>query len=171
MDDMQERLEHYEAKDRERKEREAEIMRIDLYLFVYARTHDTINEDYWRTYMQRNALILDYGKTYGTEALERLREMLDEAREKLLARMHEFEKEAGIKKMEKITDDYIKEKERIYDMILEENIILNKFLYDIFSYADRDIRERHGDDEYIAEDLKNMFFKVQREIRKIRAGK
>ena len=37
MDDIQERLEHYEGKDRERREREAEIMRIDLQLFVYAR--------------------------------------------------------------------------------------------------------------------------------------
>ena len=67
-----------------------------------------------------------------------------------------------------MTDDYLKEKERIYDIILEENIVLNKFLYDIFNYAERDIRERHGDEEYIAKDLKNMFFKVQREVRKIR---
>lgn len=93
MDDIQERLEHYEAKDRERKEREAEIMRIDLLLFVYARNHDTINEDYSRKYVMRNAMILDYGKTYGTKAQERLREMLDDAREKLLVRIKEFEEE------------------------------------------------------------------------------
>jgi len=92
MDDIQERLEHYEKKDRERKEREAEIMRIDLYLFVYARNHDTVNEDYCRMYMQRNAMILDYGKTYGTKAQERLREMLDVARKKFLARVHELER-------------------------------------------------------------------------------
>ena len=94
MDDIQERLEHYEAKDRERQEREAEIMRLDLMLFVYARNHDTINEDYSRKYVMRNAMILDYGNTYGTKAQERLREMLDVAREKLLARMKEFEEEA-----------------------------------------------------------------------------
>ena len=94
MDDIQERLEHYEAKDRERKEREAEIMLIDLYLFVYARNHDTVNEDYCRTYMQRNAMIWDYGKTYGTKAQERLREMLDVARKKFLARAHELEETA-----------------------------------------------------------------------------
>lgn len=90
MDDIQERLEHYEAKDRERREREAEIMRIDLELLVYARNHDTINEDYCRAYMYRNAMILDYGKTYGTKAQEHLREMLDVARKKFLARVHEF---------------------------------------------------------------------------------
>lgn len=92
MTDIEERLEHYEKKDRERKEREAEIMRIDLYLFVYARNHDTVNEDYCRMYMHRNAMILDYGKTYGTKALERLREMLDDGRKKLLARMREIER-------------------------------------------------------------------------------
>lgn len=94
MDDIQERLEHYEAKDRERREREAEIMRIDLQLFVYARTHDTMGEDYYRKYVLLNALILDYGKTYGTKAQERLREMLDVARKKFLARVHELEETA-----------------------------------------------------------------------------
>ena len=88
---LQERLEHYEAKDKERKEREAEIMRIDLELFVYARNRSyTLGDKFYRKFALRNALILDYGKTYGTEAQERLREMLDDAREKLLARMKEF---------------------------------------------------------------------------------
>ena len=32
MTDIQERLEHYEAKDRERQERETEIMQLDLQL-------------------------------------------------------------------------------------------------------------------------------------------
>lgn len=91
MDDIKERLEHYEAKDRERREREAEIMRIDLELLVYVRNHDTINDDYSRAYMLRNAMILDYGKTYGTKAQEHLREMLDVARKKFLARVHELE--------------------------------------------------------------------------------
>ena len=93
MDDIQERLEHYEAKDKERKEREVEIMQLDLLLFVYARNHDTINEDYSRKYVMRNAMILDYGKTYGTKAQERLKEWMDDAREKFLARVKEFEEE------------------------------------------------------------------------------
>lgn len=97
--------------DRKRKEREAEIMRIDLELFAYARKQRyTLGDKFYRKFALRNALILDYGKTYGTEAQERLREMLDEAREKLLARMHEFEKEAGTDKM---TESEIKQ--QIYD--------------------------------------------------------
>ena len=75
-----------------------------------------------------------------------------------------------IESLRKIEENnYLKKKEKIYDIILEENIVLDKFLHDIFSYADLDIRERHGDEEYIVEDLKNMFFRVQRETRKIRA--
>ena len=92
MDDIQERLEHYEGKDRERKEREAEIMRIDLQLFVYARKQRyTLGDKFYRKFALRNAMILDYGKTYGTEAQERLRKRLDDAREKFLARAQELE--------------------------------------------------------------------------------
>ena len=101
MTDIQERLEHYEAKDRERQEMEAEIMRLDLQLFMYARDHDTPDDDYHRKYVRRNAMIWDYGKTYGKEAREHLREMLDDAREKFLARAQELKEAAGIKE----TDD------------------------------------------------------------------
>lgn len=129
MDDIQERLEHYEGKDRERKEREAEIMRIDLQLFVYARNHATPDDVYCRMYMQRNAMILDYGKTYGTKAQERLREMLDEARTKLVARMHEFEEEAGTDKMtesdyKKNYEDYRAEIERLNKLIERLNKLI-----------------------------------------------
>ena len=94
MDDIQERLEHYEAKDRERRERETKIVQIDLQLFVYARTHETMGEDYYRKYALLNALILDYGKTYGTKAQERLKELMDDVRDKFLARVHELEEVA-----------------------------------------------------------------------------
>lgn len=99
MEDIQERLDHYEKKDRERKERErkereTEIVQIDLQLFVYARTHDTLGEDYFRKYALLNALILDYGKTYGTKAQERLKEWMDDVRDKFLARVHELEEVA-----------------------------------------------------------------------------
>ena len=60
--------------------------------------------------------------------------------------------------------DYLKQKESIYDINREENIVLNKFLHDIFNYADLE-----SDVEHITKDLKNMFFKVQTEVRKIRA--
>lgn len=93
MTDIEERLEHYEAKDRERRERETEIVQIDLQLFAYAKNHDTPGDDYYRKYVQRNAMIWDYGKTYGTEAQKRLRELLDDAREKFQAESRELELE------------------------------------------------------------------------------
>ena len=96
MTDTQERLEHYEAKDQERREREAEIGRYDLQLLEYARNHATLGDDYYRQYALRNAMIQDYGKTYGAEAQERLREMLDEARKKFQARAQELAETAGI---------------------------------------------------------------------------
>lgn len=86
----------------ERQEREAEIMRLDLQLLLHARDHATPDDDYHRAYVQRNAMIWDYGKTYGTKAQERLREMLDEAREKFLARAQELEEAAGIKDTDEV---------------------------------------------------------------------
>lgn len=83
MTDMQERL-----------EREAEIMRLDLQLLAYARNRAIPDDDYHRKYVQRNAMIWDYGKTYGTEAQELLRKTLDDAREKLLTRAQELEETA-----------------------------------------------------------------------------
>lgn len=73
----------HEAKDRERQERENEIVQIDLELFMYARKQRyTLGDKFYRKFALRNAMILDYGKTYGTEAQERLRKKLDDARTK-----------------------------------------------------------------------------------------
>lgn len=73
----------HEAKDRERQERENEIAQLDLQLFVYARKQRyTLGDKFYRKFALRNAMILDYGKTYGTEAQERLRKKLDDARTK-----------------------------------------------------------------------------------------
>ena len=96
MTDIQERLEHYEAQDRNRQEREAEIIRLDLQLFMYARDHATPDDDYRRKYALRNAKILYYVNTYGTKAQERLKELREEAREKFRARVQELEEAAGI---------------------------------------------------------------------------
>ena len=92
--DQQDTSDEAKDRERERQEREAEIVRLDLQLFMYARDHDAPGDDYYHKYMQRNAMIQNYGNTYGTEAQERLREMLDKARDKLLARMHELEEAA-----------------------------------------------------------------------------
>jgi Mg2+ and Co2+ transporter CorA len=86
----------------DKQEREAEIVRLDLQLLMNARNRATPDDDYHRAYVQRNALIWDYGKTYGTEAQERLREMLDEAREKFQARAQELEEAAGIKDTDEV---------------------------------------------------------------------
>lgn len=96
MSDIQERLEHYEAQDRERQEREAEIVRLDLQLLAYARTHATLGDDYRRQYALLNAKILYYVNTYGTKAQERLKELRDDAREKFQERAQELAKAAGI---------------------------------------------------------------------------
>lgn len=59
----------HEAKERERRERENEIMRLDLQLFVYARKQRyTLGDKFYRKFERRNAMIQDYGETYGTEA-------------------------------------------------------------------------------------------------------
>lgn len=102
MTDIEERLEHYEAKERERRERETEIVQLDLQLFACARDHDTPDDDYHRTYVRRNAMIWDYGKTYGTKAQKRLRELLDDAREKFKARAQELEAAGGIKETDEV---------------------------------------------------------------------
>ena len=73
----------HEAKGRERRERETEIVQIDLELFMYARKQRyTLGDKFYRKFALRNAMILDYGKTYGTEAQARLRKKLDDARTK-----------------------------------------------------------------------------------------
>ncbi len=97
MTDIEERLEHYEAKDRERQELETRITQIDLQLFAYARDHDAPDDGYYRMYVQRNAMIREYGETYGTKAQDRLRQWLADAREKYQERAQELRETAGIK--------------------------------------------------------------------------
>lgn len=104
MTDKQKHPEQYEAKKRERQERETEIVQLDLQLLAYARNHATLGDDYYRKYVRRNAMIWDYGKTYGTEAQKRLRELLDDAREKFTARAQELEETAGIKDTDEVEE-------------------------------------------------------------------
>lgn len=93
-----------DKQDRERQERETEIVQLDLQLLAYARNHATPGDDYYRKYVRRNAMILDYGKTYGTEAQARLRELLDDAREKFTARAQDLEEAAGIKDTDEVEE-------------------------------------------------------------------
>ena len=93
-----------DKQDRERQERETEIVQLDLQLLAYARNHATPGDDYYRKYVRQNAMIWDYGKTYGTEAQKRLRELLDDAREKFTARAQELEETAGIKDTDEVEE-------------------------------------------------------------------
>lgn len=80
MTDIQERLEHYEARDRERQERADEIKDRDLNLFRLARDKNEPDEEFRAVYLQRCELLRQYRRTYGPEAEEQLRDQLEEAR-------------------------------------------------------------------------------------------
>lgn len=80
MTDIEERLEHYEARDRERQELEAEIKDHDLNLFRLARDKNEPDEEFRAAYIQRGQLLRQYREKYGREAEEQLRDQLYEAR-------------------------------------------------------------------------------------------
>ena len=67
-----------------------------------------------------------------------------------------------IKIIQKRTD-----KQRGY--LIAENMVLSDCLHDVFTYTDTDIKERHGDEEYITKDLKNMILKAQRKVDELRS--
>ena len=50
------------------------------------------------------------------------------------------------------------------------NMILEECLREVFAYANTGIKERHGDEESIAKDIKNMMFKAQRKIDELRSN-
>lgn len=80
MTDIEERLEHYEAKDRERQELEVKIKDRDLNLFRRAKDKNAPDEEFRAVYLQRCELLRQYRKKYGREAEEQLRDQLEEAR-------------------------------------------------------------------------------------------
>lgn len=80
MTDIEERLEHYEARGRERQELEAEIKDHDLNLFRLARDKNEPDEEFRAAYIQQGQLLRQYREKYGREAEEQLRDQLYEAR-------------------------------------------------------------------------------------------
>lgn len=80
MTDIQERLEHYEAKDRERQELADAIKECDLDLFNITRDKTEPDEEFRATYLQRGIMLRQYRKKYGQKAEEQLRDQLDELR-------------------------------------------------------------------------------------------
>ena len=80
MDDMQERLEHYGSKDRERKELEDEIKQCDLNMLAMSKDKSEPDEVFRIIYLQRCELLRQYREKYGKKAEYQLRDQLDEAR-------------------------------------------------------------------------------------------
>lgn len=81
MTDIQKRLEHYEAKDRERRELEVKIKDYDLTAFAISKGENEPDKDerFRKAYLQRCELLKQYREKYGKEAEEQLRDQLDEA--------------------------------------------------------------------------------------------
>lgn len=80
MTDIQERLEHYEAQDRNRQELADKIKERDLNLFRLARDKNEPDEEFRAAYIQQGQLLRQYREKYGREAEEKLRDQLYEAR-------------------------------------------------------------------------------------------
>lgn len=80
MTDIQERLEHYEAQDRERLELADKIKERDLNLFRLARDKNEPDEEFRAAYIQQGLLLRQYREKYGRKAEEQLRDQLYEAR-------------------------------------------------------------------------------------------
>lgn len=80
MTDIEERLEHYEAQDRERRELADKIKEHDLNLFRLAIDKTEPDEEFRAAYIQQGQLLRQYREKYGREAEEQLRDQLYEAR-------------------------------------------------------------------------------------------
>lgn len=98
MTDIQERLEHYEAEDRERRELADAIKECDLDLFNITRDKTEPDEEFRATYLQRGIMLRQYRKKYGQKAEEQLRDQLDELRS---AYAEQYEAEKNREKLEK----------------------------------------------------------------------
>lgn len=98
MTDIEERLEHYEAQDRNRQELADKIKEHDLNLFRLARAKNEPDEEFRAAYIQQGQLLRQYRKKYGQKAEEKLRDQLYEARR---AYAEQYEAEKNREKLEK----------------------------------------------------------------------
>lgn len=83
MTDIQERLAHYEAKDRERRELVVKIKGCSLNMLSISRDKNAPDEEFRKAYLQRCELLRQYRRMYGQEAYEQLRDALEECSERL----------------------------------------------------------------------------------------
>ena len=119
MTDIQERLEHYEAKDRERQELADAIKECDLDLFNITRDKTEPDEEFRATYLQRGIMLRQYRKKYGQKAEEQLRDQLDEVR-RAYAEQYEAEEQlesqkGQINELKQQLSEIIDVKRRILD--------------------------------------------------------
>ena len=100
MTDIQERLDHYEARDRERQELEVQIKDCGLTLFAISKEENEPDqgERFRVTYLLRGKLLRQYREKYGQEAEEQLRDQLEESRKAYEA---QYEAEKNREKLKK----------------------------------------------------------------------
>lgn len=103
-------------------ELEDEIKQCDLNMFIVSKDKSEPDEVFRTIYLQRCELLRKYRMKYGQEAEYQLRDQLDEARDKLLARMHGMKEEEATDKMtesyiKQISEDYRAEIERLKQII------------------------------------------------------
>lgn len=119
MTDIQERLEHYEAEDRERQELADAIKECDLDLFNITRDKTEPDEEFRATYLQRGIMLRQYRKKYGQKAEEQLRDQLDELRSAYVKRYEaeeQMERQKGqINELKQQLSEIIDVKRRILD--------------------------------------------------------
>lgn len=157
MTDIQERLEHYEAKDRERQELADAIKECDLDLFNITRDKTEPDEEFRATYLQRGIMLRQYRKKYGQKAEEQLRDQLEELRS---AYAEQYEAEKNREKLEKQVHLY-REAIRYYRDLLNEardeadvlSCAIDRFTYYHPEYAEEikalidDVENYQEDDE------------------------
>ena len=112
MTDIQERLEHYEAQDRERRKLADEIKDRDLNLFRLARDKNEPDEEFRAAYIQQGQLLRQYREKYGQKAEEQLRDQLDELRSAYVKRYEAEEQPERQKGRAKMTEQEREELKR-----------------------------------------------------------
>lgn len=134
MTDIQERLEHYEAQDRNRQELADKIKECDLNFFRISKDKSELDEEARAVYLQRCELLRQYRRKYGQEAEYQLRGQLDEAR-KVYAEQYEAEKNR--EKLEKQVHLYREALQYYREQLNEARDVAEILSYAIDIFTDR----------------------------------
>lgn len=141
MTDIQERLEHYEADDRERRGLEAKIKDLDLNMLIISKDKNAPDEEFRAVYLQRCKLLRRYRGTYGQEAELQLRDQLAEARE-VYAKQYEAEEQ--LSKMDAVANAHAYEIMDVKRRILDE--LYNFPALELLGVL-LELQKKHKDDE------------------------